>query len=37
MKDKPHILMDDVRGGYLVTQYLLELGHRRITGFFQGG
>ena len=35
MKDKPHILMDDVRGGYLVTQYLLELGHRRITGFFK--
>ena len=27
--------MDDVRGGYLVTQYLLELGHRRITGFFK--
>ena len=36
MKDKPHILMDDARGGYLVTKYLLEQGHRRITGFFQG-
>lgn len=34
MKDKPHILMDDARGGYLVTNYLLEQGHRRITGFF---
>lgn len=32
MKDKPHILMDDARGGYLVTKYL---GHRRITGFFK--
>ena len=35
MKDKPHILMDDARGGYLVTKYLLEQGHRRITGFFK--
>lgn len=35
MKDKPHILMNDTRGGYLVTKYLLEQGHRRITGFFK--
>lgn len=35
MKDKPHILMDDTRGGYLVTRYLLELGHRHIVGFFK--
>lgn len=35
MKDKPHILMDDARGGYLVTKYLLEQGQRRITGFFK--
>lgn len=35
MKDKPHILMDDARGGYLVTKYLLEQGHRWITGFFK--
>lgn len=35
MKEKPHILMDDARGGYLVTKYLLEQGHRRITGFFK--
>lgn len=35
MKDKPHILMDDARGGYLVTNYLLEQGHRRITGFLK--
>ena len=35
MKDKPHILMNDAEGGYLVTRYLLELGHRRIAGFFK--
>lgn len=35
MKEKPHILMDDVQGGYLVTRYLLGLGHRRIMGFFK--
>ena len=29
MRDKPHILMDDAQGGYLVTRYLLELGHKR--------
>lgn len=35
MTDKPHILMDDVRGGYLVTKYLMELGHKKIAGFFK--
>ncbi|MDO5136322.1 MAG: GntR family transcriptional regulator [Eubacteriales bacterium] len=35
MQDRPHILMDDVKGGYLVTRYLLELGHKRIAGFFK--
>lgn len=35
MKDVPHILMDDARGGYLVTRYLLDLGHRRIMGIFK--
>lgn len=35
MLDKPHILMDDVKGGYLVTKYLLEQGHRKIAGFFK--
>lgn len=34
MRDKPHILMDDAQGGYLVTKYLLELGHKKIKGFF---
>lgn len=35
MKDHPHILMDDARGGYLVTRYLLDSGHRKIAGFFK--
>lgn len=35
MKDKPHILMDDCMGGYLVTNYLIELGHRWILGIFK--
>ena len=35
MRDKPHILMDDAQGGYLVTKYLLELGHKKIKGFFK--
>lgn len=35
MKDKPHILLDDCRGGYLVTKYLIELGHREIVGVFK--
>lgn len=35
MKDKPHILLDDCRGGYLVTRYLIELGHRDIVGVFK--
>lgn len=35
MKEKPHILMDDAMGGYLVTKHLLELGHRKIAGFFK--
>lgn len=35
MKGKPHILMDDCRGGYLVTNYLIGLGHRRILGIFK--
>lgn len=35
MLEKPHILMDDAKGGYLVTRYLLELGHKRIVGIFK--
>lgn len=35
MADKPHILMDDCLGGYLLTRYLLELGHLSIAGVFK--
>lgn len=35
MKDRPHILLDDCRGGYLITKYLMELGHREIVGVFE--
>lgn len=35
MKDRPQILLDDCRGGYLVTQHLTSLGHRRIVGIFK--
>ncbi len=35
MKDKPHILMDDVQGGYLLTKHLAELGHKYIVGIFK--
>lgn len=35
MKNKPHILLDDCRGGYLAAHYLLSLGHRKIIGVFK--
>lgn len=35
MKDKPHILMNDSKGGYLLTKYLIETGHRHIAGVFK--
>ena len=35
MKKKPHILLDDCRGGFLVTDYLISLGHRDIVGVFK--
>ena len=35
MKEKPHILMDDLKGGYLITKYLTDLGHRNIVGVFK--
>lgn len=28
--DVPYVVLDNVRGGYLATKYLLDLGHRRI-------
>lgn len=33
--NKPHILMDDVEGGYLLARYLIELGHKDIIGIFK--
>lgn len=35
MLDKPRIQMDDCRGGYLLTKYLIETGHKRIAGVFK--
>lgn len=35
MQDKPHILMDDCKGGYLITKYLLDTGHRKLIGIFK--
>lgn len=35
MKHKPHVLLDDCMGGYLVTKYLLDLGHCYILGVFK--
>ncbi len=31
----PHIIVNDERGGYLATNHLLELGHRKIAGLFK--
>lgn len=35
MQDKPQVLMDDYKGGYMITKYLLSLGHRNIVGVFK--
>ena len=35
MRSKPYILMDDCKGGYMLTKYLTELGHRNIAGIFK--
>lgn len=35
MKDKPQVLMDDCKGGYLITKYLIETGHKNIIGVFK--
>ncbi len=29
------VLLDDERGGYIATEYLLQLGHKRIAGIFK--
>lgn len=35
MREKPWVLMNDYQGGYLVTNYLISLGHRNILGVFK--
>lgn len=35
MEDRPHILLNDCRGGFLLTDYLISLGHRNIVGVFK--
>lgn len=35
LRDRPQILLDDCRGGYLATSHLISLGHRRIVGIFK--
>jgi len=35
MLDKPSILMDDRKGGYKITEYLIEQGHKNIVGVFK--
>lgn len=35
MKEKPHILMDDCKGGYLVTKHLIECGKKSLIGIFK--
>jgi len=33
--DPAFVVMDDVEGVYLITKYLLQLGHRQIAGIFK--
>lgn len=35
MEDKPYVLLDDEKGGYMITKYLIEQGHQRIAGVFK--
>ncbi|MCR5420896.1 MAG: GntR family transcriptional regulator [Lachnospiraceae bacterium] len=35
MENKTHVLMDDEKGAYLLTRYLIDLGHRNIVGVFK--
>lgn len=35
MREKPQVLMDDCKGGYLITKYLIETGHKDIAGIFK--
>ncbi len=35
LSHKPHVLMDDYQGGYLITKYLIDTGHKNIVGVFK--
>ena len=35
MEDKPYVLLNDCKGGYLITNHLISLGHKRIVGIFK--
>lgn len=34
--DSAYVVMDDIDGGYSITKYLLQLGHREIAAIFKG-
>ncbi len=35
MHERVHVLMDDEKGGYLLTRHLIDTGHRHIVGIFK--
>lgn len=35
MMDRPYVMLDDVKGGSLITEHLIKLGHRNIAGIFK--
>lgn len=35
MNEKPQVLMNDCKGGYLITKYLIQKGHKKIIGVFK--
>lgn len=35
LKDKPSIVIDDEKGMYLLTKYLIQLGHKDFIGIFK--
>ena len=35
MRETPHVLLDDFQGGYMITKYLTDLGHKNIVGVFK--
>ncbi len=33
--DPPFVIIDDVEGGYTLTKYLIQIGHKEIAGIFK--